>query len=63
MMDTNRDNFNRTIKVIVLDGADTWARDAYVFSVTNAGYQKLVDGTKFSELDDKDVVDCKSVLE
>lgn len=54
-------NMEKTFKVVVLDDGETWAGEADIVILTQKGYDDLMNGVKYDQLDDKDVLDVKPV--
>ncbi len=49
----------KTVKIVLLDDGDTWAGEADIITLTQKGYDDLMNGVKFSQLDDNDIIDSK----
>lgn len=56
-------NMEKTFKIVLLDDGDTWSGDADIITLTEEGYNDLMAGYKFGQLDEKDIIDTKNVYE
>jgi len=56
-------DMEKTIKIVLLDDGDTWSGDADIITLTEEGYNDLMAGYKFSQLDEKEILDSKNVFE
>jgi hypothetical protein len=56
------ENMEKTIKIVLLDDGETWAGEADIITLTQKGYDDMMNGVKFDQLDENDILDSKPAV-
>ena len=55
-------NENDTVSIVLLDDGETWAGEADIITLTRKGYEDMMNGVKFDQLDENDILDSKPAI-
>ncbi len=56
------ENMEKTYKIVLLDDGETWAGEADIITLTQKGYDDMMNGVKFDQLDENDILDSKPAV-